>query len=64
MMNVVVLDQREHSAEMAHDAGLAAVMDLTASDDMRADPLLCPSLALRQFGLVAGEPGGSGSVVL
>ena len=31
---------------MSHNAGLAAVVDITSPDNMRADILLCPSLSL------------------
>ena len=37
MMNMVVLNNRKYTAQVAHDAGLSAVMDITTADDMRTD---------------------------
>lgn len=38
---------------MSHNAGLAAVVDIAAADNMGADVLLCPALPL---GLTDGVP--------
>ena len=46
-MNVVVLDQGEHAAEVPDYAGLAAVMDMAAPHDMRTDVLLVPTFVTR-----------------
>ena len=66
MMDMVVLDHREHATQMSHDPGLATVVDMTASDDMASHRLLRPTLVLRlhdivTFGLravlgIAGRP--------
>ena len=43
VVDVVVLDRREHAAEVADDAVLAAVVDGVAADDVRADVLPVPA---------------------
>ena len=43
VVDVVVLDGREHAAEVADDAVLAAVVDGVAADDVRADVLPVPA---------------------
>ena len=43
VVDVVVLDRREHAAEVADDAVLAAVVDRVAADDVRADVLAVPA---------------------
>src|SRR3954464_754264 len=43
VVDVVVLDRREHTAEMTDDAVLAAVVDAVATDDVRPDVLLVPA---------------------
>ena len=46
MVDMVILDHGEYAAQMAHDTGLAAVMDIASADDMGADPLLRPAFPL------------------
>ena len=46
VVNVVVLNDGEDPAQMTHDAGLSAVVNVAAADDMGADVLLRPSLPL------------------
>ena len=43
VVDVVVLDDGEHAAQVAHNAGLAAVVDVAAADDVVADCLLYTS---------------------
>ena len=46
MMDVVVLDQAEHTAHPADDAALLAVMDVVAADDVASHLLLQPAVIL------------------
>ena len=46
VVNVVILYDREHPSQMPYNTGLSAVMNITASDNMGADPLLGPALPL------------------
>ena len=46
MVDMVILDHGEYAAQMTHDTGLAAVMDIASADDMGADPLLRPAFPL------------------
>ena len=75
IVDVVVLDGGEDSSEMSDDAGLAAVADLVAADDMRADVLLVPAhvigledgleLTVEAYELALGRPAVvAGSPVL
>ncbi len=61
MMDVVVLDHREHPAKVSHDSGLTAVMNLTAAHDVAADVLLVPALVA---GLQNAVSFGLGSVLV
>ena len=60
VVDVVVLDQGEHTAQMAHDAGLAAVVDIAPANDVVADILLGPPLDLGQADAL---PLGLGAVL-
>ena len=51
VVDVVVLDGGERAAEVADDAGLSAVVDDVATDDVRADVLPVPT------DLAGGEDG-------
>ena len=46
VVNMVVLNQAEHTAHASHDTGLLTVMDVAASHDMAAYFLLQPSVIL------------------
>ena len=46
VVDIIVLDQAEHGAEMAADPRLLAVEDLVVPDDVRADVLFAPSLVI------------------
>src|SRR5699024_3765727 len=46
VVDVVVLDEREHAADAADDAALLAVVDVAAADDVAADFLLQPAVVL------------------
>ena len=46
VVDVVVLDEREHAAHAADDAALLAVVDVAAADDVAADLLLQPAVVL------------------
>ena len=46
VVDLIVLDNREHAAQMADNAGLSAVVDIIAANDMGADSLLRPPLIL------------------
>ena len=69
VVDVVVLDGGERAAEVADDAGLSAVIDDVAADDVRADVLPVPAdLAGGEHGLelvlISGlVPAHRGSVV-
>ena len=47
VMDVAVLNDGECSTQMAHDTSLTAVMDMSATDNVRADSFLTPALYLR-----------------
>ena len=61
VVDVVVLDKGEHPAQMAHNAGLATVVDIAPADDVVADVLLGPALDLRQADAL---PLGLGAVLI
>ena len=69
VVDVVVLDRREHAAEVADDAVLAAVVDDVAADDVRADVFAVPADLARgehrlELVLVAGLVAAQGRVVV
>ena len=43
MMDMVVLNDTENTAKMSYNTRLTTVMDIAASNDMRADALFIPS---------------------
>ena len=53
VVDVVVLDRGEHAAHAADDAGLLAVVDVAAADDVVADALLGPAVVLAAADRVA-----------
>ena len=53
MVDMIVLDDGEHAAQMADDAGLAAVVDVASADDVRTDLLFGPAFPLRLQDAVA-----------
>ena len=57
---MVVLNDGEHAAQVAHDAGLAAVVDVAAANGVGADGLLAPAVDLGDEGAV---PLGLGAVL-
>ena len=61
MVDMVILDHGEYAAQMTHDTGLAAVMDIASADDMGADPLLRPAFPP---GLANGVPLCLGTVLI
>ena len=61
MVDMVVLDHREHAPQMPHDPGLSAVMDIAAAHNMGADPFLRPAFPLS---LADGVPFGLGAVLV
>ena len=61
VMNMVILNGGENTAKMANNAGLPAVMDITAADNMRADIFFVPSFRLR---LTDGIPLCLGSILV
>ena len=61
VVDVVVLNHGEHAAQVAHDAGLAAVVDVAAPDGVGADGLLAPAVDLGDEGAV---PLGLGAVLV
>ena len=46
VMNVIVLNDREHAAHTANDAALLAIMNVVAANDMTANLLLEPAMIL------------------
>lgn len=46
VVNVVVLNDTEHTAHPSDNTGLLTVMDVAAADDMASDVLLRPSMIL------------------
>jgi hypothetical protein len=46
MMDMVILDQAEHTAHPADDAALLTVVDITPADNMSADEFLQPPMVL------------------
>ena len=46
VMNMVIFDHGEHTAQMADDTGLSAVVNIASADNMRPDPLFRPSFRL------------------
>ena len=52
MMYMVVLDKRKYTSEIAHDTGLATVMDIAVPYDMRTNTFLAPAVKLSYKGAV------------
>ena len=61
VVDVVVLNDGEDAAQVAHDAGLAAVVDVAAPDGVGADGLFAPAVDLGDEGAV---PLGLGAVLV
>ena len=61
VVDVVVLDDGEDTAQMAYDTGLIAVMDVAATHDMGTDPLLGPAFIL---GLADAVTLGLGAILV
>ena len=61
VVDVVVLDHGEDTAQMPHNTGLTAVVDMAAPDNVVADPLLGPALPLC---LTDALPLGLGAVLV
>ena len=61
VVDMVILDEREHTAQMAHDTGLAAVVNMAPADDVMADVLFGPALDLSQADAL---PLGLGAVLI
>ena len=53
VVDMIVLDDGEHAAQMADDTGLAAVMNVASADDVRTDLLFGPAFPLRLQDAVA-----------
>ncbi len=46
-VNFIILNEGKYTAKMTDNTSLAAVVDVAAAHDVRADALLCPALGLR-----------------
>ena len=46
VVDMIVLNDREHTTQVSDDAGLSTVMDVAAAYDVRADVLLRPAFPL------------------
>ena len=71
VVDVVVLDQREHAAHASDDAALLTVVDVAATDDVPADLLFEPAVVLAaadgvalHLGRALDMPGGEVVVVV
>ena len=47
MMNMIILNDGKHTAQMPDNTGLSAIMNITTSYNVASDVFLCPSFPLR-----------------